>query len=94
MERGTLGTSADCAMESSSLGLWVVAEGRRLRTETIARVVAALASANEQLRAWVVDGGGSAWLRRCERRVEQLLGELEAVRARILSEVSIDKAAR
>lgn len=68
--------------------------GRRLQTAKIAGVGAVLASANEQLRAWVLEPGRPARLPRCERRAEQLLGELEAVRATILNEVSSDKATR
>ncbi|WP_420114866.1 hypothetical protein [Pseudactinotalea sp.] len=68
--------------------------GRRLQAAKFAGVGVVLTSANKQLRVWVAGAGRPARLSRCERRAEHLLGELEAVRARALSEVSVDKATR
>lgn len=68
--------------------------GTRLRTETRARVGAVLAAGNEVVKVWLVVADRPARLRRSERIVVQLLGELDAVRARMLNEVSIDGYAR
>lgn len=66
----------------------------RLRTETIVRVGAVLAAGNEVVKVWVVVPDRPARLRCAERSAVQLLGELDAIRARMLNDVSIDGYAR
>lgn len=64
-------------------------EGGRLRTETVARVTAALASANEALRSW-----SGAVTRPVRGDTDRLLADLSAAHRRMCHEVKIGSVGR